>query len=128
MANSIRISPQMDLKGTNRCPLCQSHINYDQTIHEFSNKVVSRVQLHSQPNTLPRKPLNYAILRLHQEAVWMKLALYENAPQSKIPKGQNAFSSVTIDILIDTGAALSLITSALKTCQPLQNSWPHHKE
>ena len=98
----------MDLEGTNRCPLCQSHVNYDQTIHEFSDKVVSRVQLHSQPNTLPRKPLNYAILRLHQEAVWMKLALYENAPQSKIPKGQNAFSSTTIDILIDTGAALSL--------------------
>ena len=86
MANSIRNPPQIDLDRTNRCPLCQSHVNYDQTIHEFSNKVVSRVQLHSQPNTLPRKPLNYAILRLHQEAVWMKLALYENAPQSKIPK------------------------------------------
>ena len=115
MANSIRNSPQMDLDGTNRCPLCQSHVNYDQTIHEFSNKVVSRVQLHSQPNTLPRKPLNYAILRLHQEAVWMKLALYENAPQSKIPKGQNAFSSTTIDILIDTGAALSLIREDIIT-------------
>ena len=58
MANSIRNPPQIDLDGTNRCPLYQSHVNYDQTIHEFSNKVVSRVQLHSQPNTLPRKPLN----------------------------------------------------------------------
>ena len=47
MANSIRNSPQMDLDKTNRCPLRQSHVNYDQTIHEFSNKVVFRVQLHS---------------------------------------------------------------------------------
>merc|ERR1712101_29831 len=105
----------MVLDGTDKCPLCQSHINYNLTIHKFSDKVVSRVQLHSQPNTLPRKPLNYAILRLHQEAVWMKLALYENAPQSKIPKGQNAFSSTTIDILIDTGAALSLIREDIIT-------------
>ena len=71
--------------------------------------------MHSQPSTLPRRPLSYAILRLHQEAVWMKLALYENAPQSKIPKGQNAFSSMTIDILIDTGAALSLIREDIIT-------------
>ena len=99
----------MDLDGTDKCPLCQSHVNYDQTIHEFSNKVISRVQSHSQPNTLPRRPLNYAILRLHQEAVWMKLALYENTPQRKTPKGQSAPSSLAIDILIDTGAALSLI-------------------
>ena len=105
----------MDLKGTNRCPLCQSHVNYDQTIHEFSNKVISRVQSHSQPSTLPRRPLNYAILRLHQEAVWMKLALYENAPQSKTPKGQSTSSSMTIDILIDTGAALSLIREDIIT-------------
>ena len=109
MANSIRISPQKDFKGTNNCSQCQSHVNYDQTIHEFSNKVISRVQSHSQPNTLPRRPLNYAILRLHQEAVWMKLALYENAPQRKTPKGQGAPRSLAIDILIDTGAALSLI-------------------
>ena len=105
----------MDLKRTNRCPLCQSHVNYDQTIHEFSNKVVSRVQLHSQPSTLPRRPLNYAMLRLHQEAVWMKLALYENAPQSKTPKGQSASCSMIIDILIDTGAALSLIREDIIT-------------
>ena len=58
MANSIRNSPQMVLDGTNKCPLCQSHVNYNQTIHEFSDKVVFRVQLCSQPNTLPRKPLN----------------------------------------------------------------------
>ncbi len=99
----------MVLDGTNKCPLCQSHVNYNQTIHEFSDKVVSRVQLHPQPNTLPRKSPNEAILRLHQEAVWMKLALYENASQSKTLKGQNASSLTSIDILIDTGAALSLI-------------------
>ena len=99
----------MVLDATNKCPLCQSQVNYNQTIHEFSDKVVFRVQLCSQPNTLPRRPLNYAILRLHQEAVWMKLALYENAPQRKTPKGQSASSSLAIDILIDTGAALSLI-------------------
>ena len=109
MANSIRNSPQMDLDRTDKCPLCQSHVNYDQTIHKFSDKIVSRVQLHSQPNTLPRNPFNKAILRLHLEAVWMKLALYENAPQNKIPKGQYTFSPTSIDILIDTGAALSLI-------------------
>ena len=76
----------MDLKRTNNCSQCQSHVNYDQTIHEFSNKVISRVQSHSQPSTLPRRPLNYAILRLHQEAVWMKLDLNENAPQRKTPR------------------------------------------
>merc|ERR1712101_30100 len=79
----------MVLDGTDKCPLCQSHINYNLTIHKFSDKVVSRVQLHPQPNTLPRKSPNEAILRLHQEAVWMKLALYENASQSKTLKGQN---------------------------------------
>ena len=58
MANSVRNSPQMVLDATNKCPLCQAHVNYNQTIHEFSDKVVFRVQLYSQPNTLPRKPLN----------------------------------------------------------------------
>ena len=115
MANSIRISPQKDLKGTNNCSQCQSHVNYNQTIHEFSNKVISRVQTHPQPNVLPRRPLNYAILRLHQEAVWMKLALYENTPQRKTSKGQTAPSSLAIDILIDTGAALSLIKEDIIT-------------
>ena len=115
MANSKRISPQMDLKGTINCSQYQSHVNYDQTIHEFSNKVISRVQSHSQPSTLPRRPLNYAMLRLHQEAVWMKLALYENAPQSKTPKVQSASCSMIIDILIDTRAALSLIREDIIT-------------
>ena len=99
----------MVLDETNKCPLCQSHINYNQTIHEFSDKKVSRVQLNPQPNALLRRTPNEAILRLHQEAVWMKLALYENASQNKTLTRQNASSLTSIDILIDTGAALSLI-------------------
>ena len=99
----------MVLDETNKCPLCQSHINYNQTIHEFSDKKVSRVQLNPQPNALLKRTPNEAILRLHQEAVWMKLALYENASQNKTLTRQNAPSLTSIDILIDTGAALSLI-------------------
>ena len=103
------------MKGNDNCPQCLSHVNYNQTIHEFNNKVISRVQTLPQAHVLPKGPLNYAILRLHQEAVWMKLALYENAPQRKTPKGQSASSSMTIDILIDTGAALSLIREDIIT-------------
>ena len=109
MANSIRISPQKDFKGNNNCSQCLSHVNYNQTIHEFNNKVISRVQTLPQAHVLPKGPLNYAILRLHQEAVWMKLALYENTPPRRTSKGQITHRVQTINILIDTGAALSLI-------------------
>ena len=88
MANPIRISPQKDFRGKDNCPQCLSHVNYNQAIHEFNNKVISRVQTLPQPHVLPKGPLNYAILRLHQEAVWMKLALYENTPQRRTSKGQ----------------------------------------
>ena len=115
MAYLIRISPQKDFKGNDNCSQCLSHVNYNQTIHEFNNKVISRVQTLPQPHVLPKGPLNYAILRLHQEAVWMKLALYENTPQRRTSKGQGAPSSLAIDILIDTGAALSLIKEDIIT-------------
>ena len=115
MATLIRISPQKDFKGNDNCSQCLSHVNYNQTIHEFNNKVISRVQTLPQPHVLPKGPLNYAILRLHQEAVWMKLALYENTPQRRTSKGQGAPSSPAINILIDTGAALSLIKEDIIT-------------
>ena len=69
MANLIRISPQKDFKGNNNCSQYLSHVYYNQTIHEFNNKVVSRVQTHPQLHVLLKGPLNYAIRRLHQEAV-----------------------------------------------------------
>ena len=80
MAYSIRISQQKDFKGEDNCPQCLSHVNYNKAIHKFDNKVISRIQTLPQAQVLPKGALNYAILRLHQEAVWMKLALYENTP------------------------------------------------
>ena len=115
MANLIRISPQKDFRGKDNCSQCLTHVNYNQTIHEFNNKVISRVQTLPQAHVLPKGPLNYAILRLHQEAVWMKLALYENTPPRRTSKGQITHSSPAINILIDTGAALSLIKEDIIT-------------
>ena len=109
MANPIRISPQKDFRGEDNCPQCLSHVNYNQAIHKFNNKVISRVQTLPQAHVLPKGALNYAILRLHQEAVWMKLALYENTPPRRTSKGHIIHSTPAINILIDTGAALSLI-------------------
>ena len=131
MANLIRISPQKDFRGNDNCSQCLSHVNYNQTIHEFNNKVISRVQTLPQAHVLPKGPLNYAILRLHQEAVWMKLALYENTPQRKTPKGQSTPSSLAIDILIDTGAALSLIKEDIinhwKRTHPKKHTLTRHQ-
>ena len=45
----------------------------------------------------------------------MKLAPYENTPQRRTSKGEGAPSSLAIDILIDTGAALSLIKEDIIT-------------
>ena len=109
MANPIRISPQKDFRGEDNCPQCLSHVNYNQAIHKFNNKVISRIQTLPQAQVLPKGALNYAILRLHQEAVWMKLALNENTPPRRTSKGHIIHSTPAINILIDTGAALSLI-------------------
>ena len=109
MANPIRISPQKDFRGKDNCPQCLSHVNYNKAIHKFNNKVISRIQTHLQAQVLPKGALNYAILRLHQEAVWMKLALYQCTPSLKPRKSHPPSSTSAIDILIDTGAALSLI-------------------
>ena len=115
MATLIRISPQKDFRGKDNCSQCLSHVNYNQAIHEFNNKVISRVQTLPQAHVLPKGALNYAILRLHQEAVWMKLALYENTPPQRTSKGQITHSSPAINILIDTGDALSLIKEDIIT-------------
>ena len=104
MANSIRIAPRGD-----NCSQCLSLINYNKSVQNFDNTVVSRVQARSHDQITPNKPLNYAILRLHQEAVWMKLALYQQIPSRKALKGHSPRSTSAVDILIDTGAALSLI-------------------
>ena len=69
MANSIRISPQKDFKREDNCPQCLSHVNYNQAIHKFNNKVISRIQTLPQAQVLPKGALNYAILRLRQEVV-----------------------------------------------------------
>merc|ERR1711873_311212 len=45
----------------------------------------------------------------------MKLALYENTPPRRTSKGQVTHSSPAINILIDTGAALSLIKEDIIT-------------
>ena len=106
MANSIRITPK---QGGDNCSQCLSLVNYNKSVQNFNNTVVSRVQVHSHDQVTPKKPLNYAILRLHQEAVWIKLALYQHIPSRKTLKGHPLRSTSAIDILIDTGAALSLL-------------------
>ena len=84
-----------------------SGINYKNAVQNFSNATVARIQTRPDNPTVTKGTLNYAILRLHQEAVWMKLGLYTPAIGTRRP--HTVKTSPTINILIDTGAALSLI-------------------
>ena len=106
MATHIRITP---IHGGDSCPHCPPYVNYNNAIQKFDNKVISRVQSRPTTNMTSKGTLNYAILRLHQEAVWMKLGLYHCNPSPKIKKPNQSNNLYTTNILIDTGAALSLI-------------------
>ena len=68
---------------------------------------------HSLMSSTSKSRMNYAILKLHQEAKWMKLGVYPNTyPPSKTIKTKQRpriDGSMGINILINTGAALSLI-------------------
>ena len=83
MATPIRITPR---HGGDSCPHCPPYVNYNNAIQKFDNKVISRVQTRPNTNVTSKGTLNYAILRLHQEAVWMKLGLYHCNPSPKIKK------------------------------------------
>ena len=107
MASSPKEPPRND-EG-DKCPHCSPCINYYKTIQRFDKNVISRIKAHSNPPSTQKRSLNYAILRLHQEAVWMKLGLYPGPSSTKSCRFIRPPAVAGINILIDTGAALSLI-------------------